>query len=269
MLDLTPGAAGGGAMRGAEGEVWPSFSAQAPLWRSVGRLDEDGDQLKRAADWLQRILEVNDLRAEKVPAWAAFELGLVRARQHDRKAANDAWRKAMATNDPEYGPRAACFLAVWYQQENDWTRARDAWQFALDTGNRRYVAAALLGLGTVAQEQGQVEAAFAYWERAIERRDPEFSGRAAVMVACRHLERGEYEKAETAFRSVLDIGSEEFRALALLGLGVGKYEQGRFSQAIEYLGAAAESADPGLLPMVQDYQAEALRREERGVGSAG
>jgi tetratricopeptide (TPR) repeat protein len=256
-------------VRGAGGDVWPSFSAHAPLWRSIENIDQDGDQLKRAADWLQRILEVNDQRAEKVPAWAAFELGLVRAKQRDRAAANSAWRKAMATNDPEYAPRAACFLAVGYQHDNDWDRARQAWQFALDAGNKRYLAAALLGLGTIAQELGRIEEAFEYWERAIERRDPEFSGRAAVMVACRHLERGEYEEAEAAFAHVLDFGNDDFRALALLGLGVGKYEQGRFSQAIEYLGAAAESADPGLLPMVQDYTAEALRREGRGVRSAG
>ena len=156
-------------------------------------------------------------------------------------------------------------MAVGYQQENDWDRARDAWQFALDAGNKRYLAAALLGLGTVAQQQGDIQGAFNYWERAAERGDPEFSGRAAVMLACRHLERGEYRDAEAAFCRVLDIGNEEFRAVALLGLGVGNYEQGEFAQAIVYLGAAAESADPTLLPLVQDYRTEALRRERAGA----
>ena len=84
------------------------------------------------------------------------------------------------------------------------------------------------------------------------------------MLACRHLERGDYEKADAAFCQVLDIGNEEFRALALLGLGVGNYERGEFDQAVVYLGAAAESADPALLPLVQDYRAEAQRREGRG-----
>ena len=53
--------------------------------------------------------------------------------------------------------------------------------------------------------------------------------------------------------------------MALLGLGVGNYEKGEFDQAVVYLGAAAESADPGLLPLVQDYKAEAMRREQGGV----
>ena len=265
MLDLPTGAASGGAAGGAGGDAWPSFSADSPLMRSAGGLPHDEGQLKVAAEWLQRILQLNEMKAEKVPAWAAFELGLVRARQRDTSAANAAWRRAMATNDPEYAPRAACFMAVGHQQENDWIRAGEAWQFALDAGNKRYLAAALLGLGTVAQQQGKIEEAFGYWERAIERRDPEFSGRAALLLACRHLERGEYEQAEAGFCQVLDIGSDEFRALALLGLGVGNYEQGDFDQAIVYLGAAAESVDPGLLPMVQDYRAEALRRERSGV----
>src|SRR5438105_2171014 len=181
MLDLLSGASGEGSGRSAGGDAWSSLSAQEPLLRSARTLPQHEGQLRLAADWLQHVLEANDLKAEKVPAWAAFELGLVRAKQRDRRAANEAWRKAMATNDPEYAPRAACFMAVGHQQDNDWDRAREAWQFALDAGNRRYVAAALLGLGAVAQQQGQVEEAFAYWERAIERRDPEFSGRAAGM----------------------------------------------------------------------------------------
>jgi tetratricopeptide (TPR) repeat protein len=265
MLDSLSGAASGDGARGNDGDAWPSLSAHAPLLRSGRTLPQDEGQLRLAADWLQHILDANDLKADKVPAWAAFELGLVRAKQRDRKGANEAWRKAMATKDHEYAPRAACFMAVGYQQEGDWDRAREAWQLALDAGNKRYVAAALLGLGTVAQQQGDVDRAFDYWERAIQRRDPEFSGRAAVMLACRHLERGEYAEAEAAFCRVLDIGSDEFRALALLGLGVGNYEQGEFAQAIVYLGAAAESADPTLLPLVQDYRAEALRRERAGV----
>src|SRR5438105_12586687 len=265
MLDSLSGAAGGDPAQAPGGDAWSSLSAQEPLLRATGTLPHQEGQLRLAADWLQHVLEANDLKAEKVPAWAAFELGLVRAKQRDRRAANEAWRKAMATNDHEYAPRAACFMAVGYQQENDWDRARDAWQFALDAGNKRYLAAALLGLGTVAQQQGDVERAFHYWERATERGDPEFSGRAAVMLACRHLERGEYKEAEASFCRVLDIGHEEFRALALLGLGVGNYEQGEVAQAIGYLGAAAESADPTLLPLVQDYRTEALRRERAGV----
>src|SRR5438105_14341949 len=268
MLDLLSGASGEGSARSAGGDAWSSLSAQEPLLRSARTLPQHEGQLRLAADWLQHVLEANDLKADKVPAWAAFELGLVRAKQRDRRAANEAWRKAMSTNDQEYAPRAACFMAVAYQQENDWDRARHAWQFALDAGNKRYLAAALLGLGTVAQQQGDIQGTFRYWERAAERGDPEFSGRAAVMLACRHLERGEYREAEAAFCRVLDIGNEEFRAVALLGLGVGNYEQGDFAQAIVYLGAAAESADPTLLPLVQDYRTEALRRERAGAKKA-
>ena len=268
MLDSLSGTAGGGSAQGGDGDPWSSLSAREPLLRVNGNIPQHEGQLRLAADWLQHVLEANDLKAEKVPAWAAFELGLVRAKQRDRRAANEAWRKAMATNDHEYAPRAACFMAVGYQQENDWDQAREAWQFALDAGNKRYLAAALLGLGMVAQQDGELEKAFDYWERAIERKDPEFSGRAAVMLACRHLERGAYEMAEAAFRHVLDIGNDEFRALALLGLGVGNYEQGELAQANDYLGAAAESADPALLPLVQDYKAEVMRRQQDGVKSA-
>src|SRR5438309_3949588 len=116
MLDSISGPAGGGSARGAGGDVWRSLSAQAPLLRSTATVPHNEGQLKLAADWLQNVLEANDLKAEKVPAWAAFELGLVRAKQRDRRAANEAWRKAIATHDHEYAPRAACFMAVGYQQ---------------------------------------------------------------------------------------------------------------------------------------------------------
>jgi tetratricopeptide (TPR) repeat protein len=251
-------------VRAAGEEAWPLTSSHAPFLRLAEIPEPEDGELEETADGLQQILALDDLKGEKLPAWAAFELGLVRARQRDKVAANAAWRQAMATDDPEYAPRAACFLAVGYQQDEDWVRAREAWQFALDSGNTRYLAAALLGLGMVAQQQDEVEEAIGHWERAVGSRDPEFSGRAAVMLACRHLERGEYDKAEAAFCHVLEIGNDEFRPLALLGLGVGNYEQGDFAEAIEYLGAAAESADPRLLPLVEDYRAEAVRRSKVG-----
>lgn len=44
---------------------------------------------------------------------AAFGLGLMRFLQGDSARALAAWRLAMATRDPEFAPRAACFIAVW------------------------------------------------------------------------------------------------------------------------------------------------------------
>jgi tetratricopeptide (TPR) repeat protein len=81
------------------------------------------------------------------------------------------------------------------------------------------------------------------------------------MLACRRLEGGEYGEAEAAFRRVLKGGDEDFRALALLGMGVVRYERGDLGQAIEHLRLAGEAADPRLLPLIDQYRAEAERRD--------
>jgi tetratricopeptide (TPR) repeat protein len=69
----------------------------------AGRLPEAATAFERARD-----LAPPDARGA-----AAFALGLVKIQQGDRQAAFTAWRQALATDDPEYAPRAALFIAVW------------------------------------------------------------------------------------------------------------------------------------------------------------
>jgi hypothetical protein len=148
-------AAGGGPVWPADGGVWGLWSLEASLARCTDGLEPA--KLDVAAEGMQHILDLELRRGETMlPAWAAFELGRVRAKQNQRGPAVAAWRQAMDTGDPEYGPRAACCLAVICQQEHDWGQAREAWQFALDAGNDRCRSAALLGLGAVAEQQGEV-----------------------------------------------------------------------------------------------------------------
>src|SRR5215467_11325795 len=127
-------AADGGPVWRADGDVWSRWSLEASLARYTETLEPT--ELDVAAEGMQRILDLERQREETtLPAWAAFELGMLRAKQNQRGPAGAAWRQAMGTGDPEYAPRAACCLAVICQQEHDWDRAGEAWRFALDSGN--------------------------------------------------------------------------------------------------------------------------------------
>ncbi|HEX4215820.1 MAG TPA: hypothetical protein VIA06_21080 [Candidatus Dormibacteraeota bacterium] len=67
-------------------------------------------RLEAAALAYQRAFDLQDPGSKGA---AAFGLGLMRLLQGDRRRALLAWRQAMATHDPEFAPRAACFIAVW------------------------------------------------------------------------------------------------------------------------------------------------------------
>ena len=129
----------------------------------LGQQEYEAGRLDRAAAALQRALELGESRAQGA---AAFLLGLVRLKQLDREDAYAAWRLAIVTEDPEYAPRAACFLAIGYQQEGNRAEARRAWQLVLDSSSERYELIALLGLGSIADQDGEVALALAYWRRA-------------------------------------------------------------------------------------------------------
>ena len=248
------------------GDLWDPAKGLDPLGSleaTLARWSEsrDAGTLEVAAEGMQHILRLERQRGKTgLPAWAAFELGLVRAKQNEMEQAATAWGHAMATGDREFGPRAACFLAILRLQQGDLTGAKEAWRFALSAGNERYRPAALLGLGSVAEQQSEVAEALDLWQRAIDTGDPEFGARAGILLACRRLERGEHREAESTFRRVLEVRNEEFRALALLGIGVVGYEQGDYELAVEHLQLAAECADARLLPMIEEYLAEAERR---------
>jgi hypothetical protein len=105
-------------------------------------------------------------QAGRSPGQGAFELGLAWLRRGNGQAAHAAWRLAIWSGDPEYGPRAACFLAVWCELAGNLPAAREAWQLAVEASSRRYRVPALLGLAGVASRAGEAALALACWRRA-------------------------------------------------------------------------------------------------------
>lgn len=81
----------------------PSHLCQALQEYRAGRLESAAQAYQLALDE-----ENPDTRGA-----AAFGLGLMRFLQGDSVRALAAWRLAMASRDPEFAPRAACFIAVW------------------------------------------------------------------------------------------------------------------------------------------------------------
>ena len=75
----------------------------------LGQLEYEAGRLESAANAFYRAIELQDLESQGP---AVFGLGRVRLRQGDRGGAYAAWRLAIATRDPEYAPRAACFMAM-------------------------------------------------------------------------------------------------------------------------------------------------------------
>src|SRR5690606_6077986 len=150
--------------------------------------------------------------------------------------AREAAHAAIETGHPEFAPRAACHLALSYEEEGLGEDAERAWRWALDSGNRRYAAAAHHGLARIAEDRGDAEAARDHWEGALDG-GADTAPEAARDYAERLLARGEPGRAEEAVHRGLAFGEDPGLRLLLGAVHV--------ERAIAEFGAVVEAADPG------------------------
>ncbi|GAB2501144.1 tetratricopeptide repeat protein [Nocardiopsis aegyptia] len=166
----------------------PSGVDAAALCDQAQDLAENG-HLKRSAKLYEQAVAANPRPA--VQARALLGLAVVQDQRGDAQASRAAARRALATGDARYAPRAAYHLALSLEQDGELTEAERVWERLLDLGAPDYTAVAHYGLARAAEARGDAAGAQDDWERALALPpEPEPIGRlhaATVVEAARDL----------------------------------------------------------------------------------
>ncbi|GAB3688179.1 tetratricopeptide repeat protein [Nocardiopsis oceani] len=192
----------------------PAAEGAADLCDQAQDLAENG-HLKRAAKLYQQAVSANP--RPKVQARALLGLAVVQDQRGDLAAAREAARRALATGDARYAPRAAYHLALSLEQEGSHGEAARVWHRLLDLGGPAYTAVARYGLAREAEARGEEAEAEEHWEAALELPpdDAAISRLHATTVvdaardlAGRLLERGRPGAAAAAVERGLTVGDD-------------------------------------------------------------
>ncbi|GAA1469907.1 tetratricopeptide repeat protein [Nocardiopsis exhalans] len=198
----------------AEDTAVPAAGEADDLCAQAQDLAENG-HLNRAAKLYQQAVAANPRPA--VQARALLGLAVVQDQRGDLAAAREAARRALATGDARYAPRAAYHLALSLEQEGAHGEAARVWHRLLDLGGSAYTAVARYGLAREAELRGEVEEAEGHWEavlelppadQAISRLHATTVVEAARDLAGRLLERGRPDAAAVAVERGLSVGDD-------------------------------------------------------------
>ncbi|WP_150243108.1 tetratricopeptide repeat protein [Nocardiopsis quinghaiensis] len=127
-------------------------------------LAENG-HLARAAKLYQQAVAANP--HPHVQARALLGLAVVEDQRGDLPAAREAARRALATGDSRYAPRAAHHLALSLEQDGEAAEAERVWRRLLDLGGPAHTAVAHYGLARAAEERDDTDGAEEHWEAAL------------------------------------------------------------------------------------------------------
>ncbi|WP_191271748.1 tetratricopeptide repeat protein [Nocardiopsis terrae] len=198
----------------AEETAVPPAESAPDLCDQARDLAENG-HLKKAAKLYQQAVAANPRPG--VQARALLGLAVVQDQRGDLAAAREAARRALATGDTRYAPRAAYHLALSLEQEGAHGEAARIWHRLLELGGPAYTAVARYGLAREAELRGEEAEAEEHWEAVLEPPpgDTGLSRLHAVTVvdaardlAGRLLERGRPEAAAAAVERGLAAGED-------------------------------------------------------------
>lgn len=213
------------------------------------RLATEGD-LEAAERIFAEVVALGDTPAR---AQAAMGLAAVRYDLGDVPGAREADRIAIASAHPEYGPRAACHLAMCAENEGKADEARSAWDRVLAFGNPAYLPAAHYSLGHLADLDGDEDTAVAHWRQAAASGDAHFAPLAAHALGARLLDQGDPAAAQRVFADVAGRVPPEEAARLWTSLAISHIEQ-----AIGALGRALDADDRDVTPLAVELMARIL-----------
>ncbi|NVI86264.1 tetratricopeptide repeat protein [Actinomadura sp. BRA 177] len=227
-------------------ELPDETSDPAQMCEEARDLAENGEA-GQAAMLFEKVLAMGGTPCR---AQAALGLAVVLDDAGEVERAREADKVAIATADPEYGPRAAYHLALTYERAGEPGAAAPAWGAVVDFGNPAYLPPAHLALARIADDDGDFDAARDHWEAAIGTGDAEYGPLAAHDLAQRLLESGDPARAQRILAAGLrlidrDAAPHAYARLAV-ALGISYLDQaiGAFGAAL-----AEEPPDPGAGPL--------------------
>lgn len=213
------------------------------------RLATEGD-LEAAERIFAEVVALGDTPAL---AQAAMGLAAVRYDLGDGPGAREADRVAIASEHPEYAPRAACHLAICAERDGGSDEARAAWQRVLGFGNPVYLPAAHYSLGHLAEQSGDPDTATAHWREAAASGDTHYAPLAAHALGAKLLDDGDPAAAQRVFADVAGRVPAEDGARLWTGLAISHLEQ-----ALAALGRALDAGDPDVTPLAVELMARVL-----------
>jgi hypothetical protein len=121
-------------------------------------------------------------RAEMSPGEAAFNEGCHLRAAGDLPGAVAALQRAIATEDPEYSPYAACQLGAILSAEGDFAGAKPPLRLAVLLGHAEFAPIAAYVLAEIHLEEGDRAGARQLLPIATRHPDPDTAGKAAAML---------------------------------------------------------------------------------------
>jgi tetratricopeptide (TPR) repeat protein len=163
----------------------PDVAARARL--ELGKLKEQAEPDEAISDY--RALE--ECGVQDVSEEALLRLGVVFSDvRRNLPAAEEAFRKAMQSDDPLRKSKAAMALGRLLLERRDWAGAREALQFAVDAPEPRTAGFALVFLGDALAMLGQPDEAWRAYFRASRSANPRVSQLADDRIDRRAWQRG-------------------------------------------------------------------------------
>ena len=184
-----------------------------------------------------------------------------------RRAARDAWSKALSAGHPNASPSAAVNLGNLLAEQGDAQGARGAYQRAIDSGHADEAPKAAFNLGKLLAEQGDAQGARGAYQRAIDSGHADAAPWAAASLGELLRGQGDPQGARRAYQRAIDSGHADAAPWAAFNLGNLLAEQGDPQGARAPTSARSTPATPtGALGGVQSRVA--ARGARRCAGCA-
>jgi tetratricopeptide (TPR) repeat protein len=172
---------------------------------------------------LQAVIDIGHVESAGI---AAFNLGVLLAKEGDIPGAQAAYRQAIDIGHTESAGIAAHNLGMLLAKEGDIPGAQAAYRQAIDIGHTESAGEAAFKLGVLLEEQGDIPGAQTLFRQAIDIGHTEWVGIAALSLGVLLAKEGDIPGAQDAYRQAIDIGHTEWAGIAALSLGVLLEEQG-------------------------------------------
>lgn len=163
---------------------------------------------------------LGDDQADRLRAVALLGLGLLAEQRGEREAAEQAYRRGVATGHPEHAPMAAFHLGGVLEEADRIGEAEAAYHQAMDGGNTDAMPMGAFNLGWLYEQQRRTDEAIAAYERAVDSGHPEAGPMAAYNLAWLLEQQRRRKEAEGLYRRAIASGHPDIGPMAAVSLGI-------------------------------------------------
>jgi len=198
---------------------------------------------------------------------AAVNLGQILDRRGNFAAAAQAYQLAIDSRHVDQAPLAAMNLGVLRQRQEDPVGAEQAYKLAIDSGHSNWAPKALYNLGVLRRQRNDVAGAEQAFQLAVESGNPESAPRSAVSLGTLRQDQGDLSGAQYYYQLAIDSAHTEETPKAALALGVIRFQQGDLVEAEDAFRLVIESGHTRYAPRAAFDVGVVLEVQENLVGA--